>query len=363
LEAGRVPLDVSGELPYFRSLLTRLGIPASSQMLVFSTTSLQLSLISPRNPRALYFNEDIYLGFIPGGRIELISMDPEMGGIFYIFDIPRGGGPLVIERSQRCMNCHAGPETREVPGLNIKSVIPGQRGGSLTAYRIDETGHQIPFTERFGGWYVTGQGALTNHHGNLTGQLDAGKLTTFPLEPGERFDFARYPVATSDVLPQLLHEHQAGFVNRVLEASYRARTYLHEGAGKLSAEHAAILDEQAESLVRYLLFAGEAPLPPGGIEGDAAFKRDFLRTRRAVDGASLKDFDLKERLFKHRCSYMIYSAVFAGLPAPMKQRVYTRLRTALGRADDPLSRHMTPDERIRVAAILRGTLPDLPKGW
>ncbi|NJM55597.1 MAG: hypothetical protein HC841_06505, partial [Verrucomicrobiae bacterium] len=63
----------------------------------------------------------------------------------------------VIERSQRCMNCHAGSETREVPGLNIKSVIPGQRGGSLTAYRIDETGHQIPFSERFGGWYVTGQ--------------------------------------------------------------------------------------------------------------------------------------------------------------------------------------------------------------
>jgi hypothetical protein len=363
LESGQVPLDTSGELPYLRSLLQRLGVPASSQMLVFSTTSLQLSLISPRNPRALYFNEDIYLGFIPGGRIELISLDPEIGGIFYIFDIPRGAAPLQIERSTRCMNCHAGSDTREVPGIVVKSVIPGPRGGSLTAYRIEETGHQIPFHERFGGWYVTAQGGLTNHHGNQTGQLNAGQLTRFPIEPGTLFDFARYPVATSDLLPQLLHEHQAGFVNRVLEASYRARTHLYADKGKLTPEHAAELDQQADTVVRYLLFTDEPALPSGGVPGATAFKTDFLRTRRAVQGKSLKDFNLQNRLFEHRCSYMIYSAVFTGLPPEMKQRIYARLKRALTETDDPLAKHLPAAEKAAIQTILRGTLKDLPRGW
>ena len=113
-------------------------------MLVFSTTSLQLSLISPANPRALYFNEDLYLGYVPGGRIEIVSLDPELGGIFYIFDIPKESSSLRIERSERCMNCHAAADTGFVPGLVIKSVVPGPAGGSLTAYRLEQIGHAVP---------------------------------------------------------------------------------------------------------------------------------------------------------------------------------------------------------------------------
>src|SRR5438128_12351993 len=94
LEAGQIELDRSSEKAFVASLLKALDIPVSSQMLVFSTTSLQLSLISPSNPRALYFNDDIYVGYVPGGRIEVLSIDPELGAIFYIFDIPRADRPL-----------------------------------------------------------------------------------------------------------------------------------------------------------------------------------------------------------------------------------------------------------------------------
>src|SRR5258708_11527637 len=111
LAAGRVVLDASGEKPFLLSLLRALEIPVTSQMLVFSTTSLQLRLITPANPRALFFNEDVYVGYIPGGRIEIVSLDPALGGIYYIFDIPRGAEPLRAERSNRCMNCHAAAET------------------------------------------------------------------------------------------------------------------------------------------------------------------------------------------------------------------------------------------------------------
>jgi len=365
LEVGRVTLDSSNEKAYLAGLLQALDMPASSQMLVFSTTSLQLRLISPSNPRALYFNEDIYLGFIPGGRIEIVSLDPEIGGIFYIFDIPRESRPLRIERSDRCMNCHAASETQYLPGLLIKSVIPGPRGGTLEGFRQDQTGHGIPFEQRFGGWYVTGRHSITNHWGNLVGRLSPAGLATNYVEPGERFDFSRYPAPTSDILPHLVHEHQAGFVNRALEASYRARSYWHETEGKLDSKQAKELDKQARTLTRYLLFADEAPLPAGGLEGDSAFKADFTRNRRvAANGASLKDFDLGTRLFKHRCSYMIYSAVFQGLPAPMKARIYQELAEALN-VDKPKAdyAYLETAEKKVIRGILKETLNDLPRDW
>jgi hypothetical protein len=363
-EAGQLPLDRTSEKGFLISLLRLLGIPASSQMMLFSTTSLQLGLISPRNPRALYFNEDIYLGFIPGGRVEIVSLDPELGGIFYIFDLPRGPGPVRVERSERCMNCHSGDDTGGVPGLLIKSVVPGPTGGSLKAFRIEQSGHQIPLEQRFGGWHVTGADAFTNHWGNMQGRSSPAGLERIPLEPGRLFDFAKYPVATSDVLPQLVHEHQVGFVNRAIEAAYRARTSLFASQGKLSSAQSDEFDAQAKLLARYILFADEAKLPAGGIAGDPAFKTDFLRARRVVGGASLKDFDLRTRLFKHRCSYMIYSPVFTGLPKELKQRVYRDLGTALSVAQPAAEFSYLPaEEKQVIRTILKGTLKDLPKDW
>jgi hypothetical protein len=363
LEAGRVQLDGAGEKECLLSLLKALNIPVSSQMLIFSTTSLQLSLISPRNPRALYFNEDVYVGFIPGGKFEIVSLDPEAGGVFYIFPVPRNGEAVRIERSTRCMNCHSREDTGYVPGLVVKSVVPGPTGGSLQAFRQGLSGHAIPYADRFGGWYLTGKHGITEHWGNLIGRFQEGKLLKQPIEPGRYFDFGRYPAPTSDVLPQLIHEHQVGFANRVIEAAYFTRQTAD--AKTLTAEQSKALDTKAKELVRYLLFADEPALPTGGIEGDAAFKADFLANRRAIPaGASLKDLELKTRLFRYRCSYMIYSTVFQGLPDLMKQRVYRGLRDALDpqRAGREFA-YLTAVEKQAIRTILKGTLPGLPPGW
>lgn len=366
LESGKIPLDASSEKAFVRSLLHGFEVPASSQTLVFSTTSLQLSRISPATPRALYFSEDLYIGYVVGGRIEIISIDPELGGVFYIFDIPRDGGAPRAERSERCMNCHSGEETRFIPGLLIKSVIPGPTGGSLDAYRQQQSGHGVPLEQRFGGWYVTGAGGFTNHWGNLTGRLSREGLTTYSVQPGERFDLGRYVVPTSDLLAHLLHEHQVGFVNRAVEASYVARTYLHADGGTLTPAHRDKLDHLAHELTRYILFADEVPLPPSGVTGDPTFKAEFLRNRRpAANGAALKDFDLRKRIFKYRCSYMIYSAAFQGLPPEMKQRVYRNLWLALkgGAAGASEFSYLSDTEKQTIATILRETLPDLPAEW
>ncbi len=364
LESGELQLDRSGEKAFVRSLLERLEIPASSQLLVFSTTSLQLRFISPENPRALYFNEDTYVGYIPGGRLEIVSVDPDLGGIFYIFDVPRGAAPIRVERSDRCMNCHAREDTGFVPGLVVKSVIPGTTGGSLDSFRRGITGHGVPLADRFGGWHVTGLGDFTNHWGNLLGEYGNGSIRRVSNPPGNRFSFDRYLANSSDLLAHLLHEHQAGFVNRATEATYRTRTHLHNDGGSLTAAHEAELDEQARLLTRYLLFADEVLMPAGGVAGDESFRADFLRNRRAVDGKSLKDFDLKTRLFQHRCSYMIYSAAFTGLPPVTKAKVYAALRRALDESS-PASEfsYLPAAEKRAIRNILRGSLSDLPKDW
>ena len=365
LTAGRVELDYSGEKAFVASVLKSLDIPASSQMLLFSTTSLQLSLISPRSPRAVFFNEDIYLGYVVGGKIEIVSVDPDLGGVFYIFDIPRNGQPPRPERATRCMNCHAREDTGYVPGLVVKSVIPGPTGGSLESFRQEQSGHGIPLHQRFGGWYLTGTGTFTNHLANFYGQSTPQGILRRPISPGTTFNYDRYLKPSSDLLPQLLHEHQVGFVNRAIEATYRTRSCLFEGNGKLTAAHTATLDQQARALTRYLLFADEVPLPKGGVAGDDEFKRDFASVRRlGPGGASLKDFDLRTRLFQHRCSYMIYSLAFQGLPPELKQRVFTRLAQALDPArPDAEYAYLPATEKQTLRTLLKATLPDLPKSW
>ena len=357
-------LDRSGEKPFLVSLLKILGIPVSSQMLVFSTTSLQLRFISTANPRAIYFSESVYVGYIPGGRIEVVGLDPELGAIFYIFDIPRDNQPIRFERSERCMNCHVSDDTGHVPGLVIKSVVPAPGGGSLDAFRGGQSGHGIPFSERFGGWHVTGF-LGTQHWGNVTGRSVGGVIQTIPNPPGERFSFSKYPVATSDILAHLLHEHQVGFVNRVVEAGYRARATLFVSDGKLTPSQASELDEQAHRLTRYLLFADEAAIPAGGVVPDPEFKSVFLEQRRKTSsGLSLKDLELTSRLFQHRCSYMIYSPIFQALPPVLKSRVYRRMQEALGdRGGDKEFAYLTPAEKRSIRGILKATLPDLQASW
>jgi hypothetical protein len=51
------------------------------------------------------------------------------------------------------------------------------------------------------------------------------------------------------------------------------------------------------------------------VEGNPAFQKAFAsRFPKTKSGKSLADFRLYGHIFKHRCSYMIYSEAFATLP-------------------------------------------------
>ena len=365
LDAGRTVLDTGSERAFLLSLLGALEVPVPSQLLAYSAISLQSRRISPSNPRAILFHDDTYVAWVPGGQIEIASLDPDLGCIFYLLDPAKAGQRPQAARSDRCMNCHAGPSTHRVPGLVVESVVPSITGGGVSAFRREQSGHGIPLDLRLGGWHVTGAGAFTKHHGNVVLEFPNTVRTERVLKPGELFDIARYPVTTSDLLPHLLHEHQVGAVNRLVEATYLARACLDGKPAPAPDAPAPELDTLARNVVRYLLFADEVALPPAGVTGDPAFKAAFLTTRKpAASGASLRDLDLRTRLLRHRCSYMIYSPAFTGLPAPLKQRVYRQLDRALSEPSPEAEYAYLPAaEKRAIRAILRETLPELAATW
>src|SRR4029453_18395041 len=84
IDSGETRLPFDAEHGYLPALLSELKIPRTSQSLVFSKTSLQLFLISPEAPRAIYFNDDLYVGAVQSSPIlEIASMDPKLGAVFY----------------------------------------------------------------------------------------------------------------------------------------------------------------------------------------------------------------------------------------------------------------------------------------
>ena len=338
--------DTSGEKPALQSLLKALDIPVSSQLLVFSATSLQSALINPRNPRAIYFNDDTFVGFVPGGRMEIASFDAEAGMVFYIFDRLGGASGLPrYARSDRCMNCHAAAGAYRRPGLVMESVAVTWDGSSQETYRYDEIGHQVPYEKRLGGWHVTGDFKRLKTKANIMGRYQAGTVEISPNEPGTHCNLDRYLLPTSDVLVHLVHEHQAGFIDRVIDSVYATR----EKPGD---------DTVAERLVtelsRYVLFADEPKLPGGPIQGDPRFIKDFQARGAGSPGAPLREFDLSTRLFRTRCSYMLATPVWQAVPQLIRQRVQQRLAAAVDPAQpSPLGAHLSPAEKERIRGFLK----------
>jgi len=118
-----------------------------------------------------------------------------------------------------------------------------------------------------------------------------------------------------------------------------------------------VADQAAQRIVDWFLFRGEASLGAEGVEGSEDFSRAFsAMVPQARSGDSLADFQSNTRLFKNRCSYMIYSEAFRALPEGVRRRVIERLRKVFenAKADDAYA-DIKASERRRVLHILRDT--------
>jgi len=363
MESGIIKLNFGSEKKYLSSLLDELTISPHSQLLVYSTTSLQLSRISPTNPRAIYFTDDIYLGYVPGGQIEIIGIDPQLGAIPYIFNLPKENDfkHPTIYRSKRCMNCHASPDIGGAPGLLIASVIPGDGGGSIDAFRKKISGHGVPYEKRFGGWHITGRHPFVETWANQIGEMRDGNILKIPNPPGKYFTWDKYLTEKSDLIPHLLLEHQIGFTNRCIAITYKFRELKILNRDSININ---LIEEETQSLLSYILFKNEALLPENKINSETQYVLDFENSStRNQKGKDLRKLNLKTRLFNLRCSYMIFSNSFSGLPSVIKDCLINKLHLILScdqKKIPPAFSYLGNDERKIIKQILSTSLPGFP---
>jgi hypothetical protein len=359
LRAGEVTLESSGPSGYLASLLKTLHIPIESQVLVFSKTSFQAPRINPKNPRSIFFGDTVSVGWVRGGPVlEVIAQDATQGSIFYTLAQSQDGVPQ-FERNDTCTSCHTSDATQNVPGPFVGSVFPGVDGITMygPAYTTD---HRSPFELRWGGWFVTGTHQATRHMGNAvaTDPLDLGAMitpaTVHVTNLEGRFDMTGYLSPHSDIVALLVLEHQAQMLNLITRVGWEAR------AG--AADAGRPLDQAAAQLVDYLLFVDEAPLP-GPIAGTTSFAAGFNASGpRDSRGRSLRDLDLKHRLLKYPCSYVIYAEPFDAMPPAAKAVVYARLWEILsGRETSARYSVLSDADRRAILEILRETKPGLPE--
>jgi hypothetical protein len=386
LDRGKKTLKYEPKYGYLKSVLKLLKVPVDSQTLVFSKTSFQYKKISPEHPRALYFNDDVYVGKVHEGKaIEIVSFDPMQGAIFYLLDEHKVDKPLFQRAELDCTQCHIAAGTRNVPGVLLRSIYPTSTGTQATASQSYITDQDSPLKERWGGWYVTGQIAGLPHMANAvvedkqpTGQSDPGaqiKLGSL----SNSFDSSAYLTPDSDVVAQLVLAHQTQMHNLITLTNYKTRLALYAETAKNHTDNKAAdaplsesareqFERPAEQLLRYLLFVNEAPLSGAdgkGIQGPSAFAKEFAaRGIRDRQGRSLRDFDLKTRIFRYPCSYLIYSASFDALPEPAKGYVYHRLLQILtGQEKSGDFSRLSEEDRRATLEILLATKPGLPAEW
>jgi len=368
VDEGSVRLPFEGRGGYLRPVMEALHVPAESQSVVFSKTSLQSHYISPSNPRAIFFSDDVSVAFIPDAPLlEIAVLDPHQGVVFYAISQRSATRPEIV-RSDSCLSCHEGHDTLDVPGMLVRSVATGTGGETLTDFGDFVSDQRSPFEERWGGWFITGKTGSAHHMGNLMLSPDAASVRPIglpmPLASLDgKFNLEGYPSRFSDVAAVLVLNHQMKMINLLTRVGWETRVAIDQigrsPQDKASAER--LITEDAADLADYMLFAGEAPIQ-GKFESTSGFQQQFAASGpRDSRGRSLRQLDLEKRLMRYPCSYMIYSPAFDGLPDAAKESVYARLWAVLSGKDKSRKySNLTPDIRAAIVGILLETKPGLP---
>jgi len=368
---GEVKLDYTEKWGYLPSLLKHYKIPISSQTLVFSKSSFQLTQIAPDAPRAIYFNDDVYVGWVNHGQyIEVATVDPQTGPVFYTLNQEDDHHSALEPQKEECLVCHDTFQTSTpVPRLLMLSVLPNPDSNALKAAALI-TNDQSPLRERWGGWYVTGTHGKQQHLGNTivrarADDIDEMKkfIARMDLSAGanvtdlsKRFDTRDYLSPHSDIVALMVLGHQTHVHNMITSGVYEIRDAVEKG---LSQKMNEVVKDAGERIVRAMLFAGEAQLSDP-VVGTSSFANEFTsQGPRDKRGRSLRELDLKQRLLRYPLSYLVYSKSFDAMPAGLKEYVYRRFREVLSGEDTSADFvHLSDTDRKAIFDILKDTKPD-----
>ena len=357
-------LERDSRTGYLRPVLDALGVPVESQLLVFSKTGVQRAFTSPHNPRAIFFDESVVVGYVPGAPVlELAAHDPQQGVVFYTLD--QAAASPVLTRQTSCVTCHVSASTLNVPGIIVRSNTVADDGNVMPQFGSTDVTHQTPHPDRWGGWFVTSE-LLANsyaqraHTGNITftkggstsNQVFVDWLNSSPETRG-------YLSSLSDIAALLVFDHQMHAINLLTRLNWESRAASSNGDARVSD---GAIKGLVKELAEYLLFVGEVPpsVPLTPRPGFAAHLES--RTPKDRQGRSFAQLDLVDRLMRYPCSYMVYSEAFKALPPAVKDAVYGRMLDILSRTDDrPRDARLSAVDRRAILEILRDTKPDFPK--
>ncbi len=381
IDSGKVKLEFNEKNGYLTSVLKELKIPKESQLLVFSKTSFQLPKINPSKPRAVYFNDEVYMGWVQYGDVlEISANDPLNGTMFYSLDQEETESPKFLRHTDRCTICHASSRTERVPGHLVRSVFPDKKGNPLFKAGTFSIDHRSPIKNRWGGWYVSGHSGKQTHMGNMTIK-NKRKPEEFNPEEGANltdlsrfFDTSPYMTPYSDIVSLMVVEHQGRMQNLFTRANFHGRSALYQEkvlnkALKREKNYRSETTQRqfnhvGEKVVEYLLFSDEEKLTDkiSGVSGfTEMFQKKGIKDKK---GRSLRDFDLEKRIFKYPCSYLIHSEAFDVLPEPVKKYIFKRMWDILNqKVDEKKYAHLSKEDCHNIIEILRDTKKGLPDYW
>lgn len=377
IESGESSLRWDEKTGWLKSLLVELKVPESSQALVFSKTSLQITKISASRPRAIYFSDDVYIGWVRnGGVIEASAVDPKLGPVFY--SIPQTPDRFTIKRDKgECMSCHATSRTQNVPGYLVRSVFPDRDGTPFYGLGTTTTDQRTPMEKRFGGWYVTGTHGKMRHRGNMIADEKGDPVIDMAGGANRRtlaglLNTDPYITSSSDMVALMVLEHQTQMHNYITRVNYESRLARHHDAsmnqlleradGYVSDSTRRRIASAGNKLIDYLLMKDALKLT-SPIRGGSTFQEEFFAAGKENSlGRKLRELDLKDRLFKYPCSFLILSESYAGLPADVREYVEGRLGEILSGTDDSGEfDYITADEKRAIREILSESLEGFGK--
>lgn len=379
IDSGKAKLTFEESHGYLVSVLQQLNVPLSSQTLVFSKTSTQQRMIAPATPRALYFDDNVYVGWVQGGDfVDVAAVDPAQGTMFYTLDQRPTDQPK-FGRRQECLQCHASPKTLGVPGLLSRSVFTAPDGYPQLRMQTFVTTDDSPLFERWGGWYVTGTHGSQRHMGNVWIK-DRQHPDRLDLENGAnvtslqgRFDVTHYLTPHSDLVALMILAHQTRLHDLITRVNWESRLALHEEVSRTGAPNVpdrAWSDSTRQRiygavdvLLRQMLFADETRLD-APVQGTSTFTQEFAAAGpRDRTGRSLRDLDLHRRMLRYPCSFLIYSPAFDALPKPALDYFYQLWDVLIGKEKDAAFATLTQSDRDAILNILLQTKPNLPGYW